>query len=154
VADFSRAIALNPGYRSAYANRAIAYAKTHEYDKSIADSRRAIELEPRNPTNYLEYGSIGGEFQQLGRNDSANLYLDRAIELNPGYAEGLNNRGVIKVWRGDLAGAVADFSRAIALSSGYRDAYANRAIAYAKMHEYEKSAADRRRVIELGSRNP
>jgi len=35
----ARAIALNPGYRGAYANRAIAYAKMHEYEKSIADKR-------------------------------------------------------------------------------------------------------------------
>ena len=155
VADFSEVIALNPRYRAAYANRAIAYTTTREYEKSIADSRRAVELEPRNPNNYLEYGSIGAAFQRLNRNDSAYVAFDRAIGLNPGYPEGLNNRGVMKVWRGDLAGAVADFSRAIAASPGYRDAYANRAIAYVKMHEYEKSKADRRRALELakGARN-
>ena len=149
VADFSGAIELNPKYRAAYANRAIAYTSLREYDKSIADSRRAVELEPRNPNNYLEYGSIGGAFQRLNQNDSAYDAFDRAIELNPGYAEGLNNRGVIKVWRGDVAGAVADFSRAIAANPGYRDAYANRAIAYIKMHEHEKAMADRRRALEL-----
>ena len=120
-----------------------------EYEKSIADSRRTIELEPRKPNNYLEYSSMGGVFQQLGRNDSAYVCFDRAIALKPDYPEGLNNRGVIKVWKGDLAGAVADFSRAIALNPKYPDAYANRAFAHAKMHEYEKSAADRRRAIEL-----
>ena len=97
---------------------------------------------------------MGEAFQQLGRNDSAYVCFDRAIELNPGYPEGLNNRGVTKVWRGDLTGAVADFSRAIALNPKYRGAYANRAIAYAKMHEYEKSIADRRRAIEPEPRNP
>ena len=155
VADFSRVIALNPGYRAAYANRASAYVNQREYEKSIADSRRAIELEPTNPNNDREYGSIGGAFQQLKRSDSAYIYFDRAIALNPAYAEALNNRGVVKVWRGDLAGAVADFSRAIELNPGYRDAYANRAIAYAKMHEYEKSADDRRRAAGLArdSRN-
>lgn len=75
------------------------------------------------------------------------------LDALPDYPEALNNRGVIKVWRGDLAGAVADFTRAIALNPGYRAAYANRAIAYAKMHEHEKSTADKRRAIELGSRN-
>jgi tetratricopeptide (TPR) repeat protein len=140
---------LNPGFRAAYANRAIAYTTMREYEKSIADSRRAVELEPGNPSNYLEYGSIGGALQRLNRNDAAYDAFDRAIELNPGYAEGLNNRGVIKVWRGDLAGAVADFSRAIAANPGYRDAYSNRAIAYVRMHEYEKSMADRRRALGL-----
>jgi len=154
VADFTRAIARNTRNRGAYANRAIAYAKTGEYEKSIADSRRAVELEPRNPSSYLEYGSMGGAFQQLGRNDSAYVCFDRAIALNPRYFEGWNNRGVIKVWRGDLAGAVSDFSRAIELNGTYRDAYSNRAIAYAKMHESEKSAADRRRASEPGSRKP
>jgi tetratricopeptide (TPR) repeat protein len=148
VADFSRTIAQNASHRGAYANRATAYAKMREYEKSIADSRRAIELEPGNPNNYLEYGSMGVTFQQLGRNDSAYVCFDRAIALNPNYPEALSNRGVIKVWRGDLTGAVTDFSRAIALNPKYRGAYANRSIAYAKLHEPEKSAADRRKAVE------
>jgi tetratricopeptide (TPR) repeat protein len=148
VADFSRVIAQNAKHRGAHANRAIAYSKMREYEKSIADSRRAIELEPGNPNNYLEYASMGVTFQQLARNDSAYVCFDRAIALNPNYPEALSNRGVIKVWRSDLAGAVADFSRAIALNPKYRGAYANRAIAYAKMHEFEKSAADRRKAVE------
>jgi tetratricopeptide (TPR) repeat protein len=84
VADYSRAIALNARYRNAYINRAIAYFKMHEYEKSIADNRRAIELEPRNSENYSEYGSIGEAFQRLNRNDSAYVYFDRAIETQPG----------------------------------------------------------------------
>jgi len=154
VADFSRAIELNPKYRDAYVNRAIAYAKMHEYQKSIADRRRAVDLEPRNPGNYLEYGFMGEAFERMGRNDSAYVSFDRAIELNPGYADALNNRGVIKLWRGDLAGGTADFSRAIVVSKKHRGAYANRALAYARMGEYEKSIADSRRAIELEPGNP
>jgi len=154
VADFSRAIELNPQYRDAYVNRAIAFTKMREYEKSIADRRRAIELEPKNPDNFLEYGFMGEAFQRIGRNDSAYVSFDRALALNPGYADALNNRGVIKLWRGDLAGAMADFSQAITRNSRHRGAYANRSLAYARMGEYERSIQDSRRAVAVEPGNP
>jgi len=46
IADFTRAIELNPGYPGIYNNRGGVYAKKGQYDKSIADFTRAIELDP------------------------------------------------------------------------------------------------------------
>ena len=88
------------------------------------------------------------------RNDSALVSFDHFLELEPNRADALNNRGVIKYRKGDLAGALADFSRAIELSPGYRDAHTNRALVYFDMGEYEKSIPDRRRTIELQPNNP
>jgi protein O-mannosyl-transferase len=154
LANFSRAIELDPRYWDAYANRALVHMKIREYEKSIADSRRAIELQPGNPDNHREYASIGEAHQRLGHNDSAFVYYTRAIEHRPYYAEALNNRGGIRISSGDLSGAVSDFSRAIDANPRYREAYTNRAIAYSLLHQYERSINDRRRAIELDPGNP
>ena len=47
IAEFSRAIELDPNYAGAYLSRGVAYGRKGEYDKAGADSTKAIELDPR-----------------------------------------------------------------------------------------------------------
>lgn len=54
--------------------------------------------------------------------------FDRAIELDPHFAEAFCNRGVTRYGKGDLAGATADFDRAITLNPRLAEAYANRGL--------------------------
>jgi len=83
LADVSRAIALNIRYRDAYTNRSIAYDMLGEYEKSIPDSRRAIELDPMSPNNYLAYCSIGEALQKLARHPEAIPAYNEAIRSAP-----------------------------------------------------------------------
>ncbi len=48
IADYSRAIELDPGDDDYYNNRAIAYAAKKEYDLALADNRKAFQLNPAN----------------------------------------------------------------------------------------------------------
>jgi len=48
IADFDKAIKLDPKYASPYSNRGLAYEKIGQRDKAIADYRKAIELHPRD----------------------------------------------------------------------------------------------------------
>jgi len=50
-----------------------------EYEKAIADSRRAIELDPRNLNNFQEHGAIGDALMRLGRHREAIVDYDGAI---------------------------------------------------------------------------
>ncbi len=43
IADYDKAIALNPKYADFYNNRGIAYNKKNEYDSAIADFDKAID---------------------------------------------------------------------------------------------------------------
>lgn len=46
IAEYDKAIDLEPRYALARFNRAYAYGETGEYDKAIADYSKAIELDP------------------------------------------------------------------------------------------------------------
>jgi len=83
ISDFSQAIGWNPSFRDAYSNRALAYAALHDYQRAISDRSRAIDLEPRNPLNYLQYGSLATALAALGRYRDAIQALDRAIAEAP-----------------------------------------------------------------------
>jgi tetratricopeptide (TPR) repeat protein len=79
VEDFSRAIALQPTLRDAYNNRAHVYFDMGAFDKAIADRRNFIALDPKNPTNYIQMGSIALALQRLGRTRDAIAAYDEAI---------------------------------------------------------------------------
>jgi 3-oxoacyl-[acyl-carrier protein] reductase len=49
IADFSRAIALNPNSALAHYDRGLAYRAKADYDQANADFNRAIEIDPKMP---------------------------------------------------------------------------------------------------------
>ncbi len=58
VADFDRAIALNPGRADAFVFRAGAYRYLGEPGKALADANRALAINPGHPDGLLERGII------------------------------------------------------------------------------------------------
>ena len=46
IADYSKAIEIDPKYAEAYCNRGVAYGKIEQWDKAIADFNKAIEIDP------------------------------------------------------------------------------------------------------------
>ncbi|HYJ31658.1 MAG TPA: tetratricopeptide repeat protein [Candidatus Binatia bacterium] len=118
---------------------------------ALADYDEALKLNPRAAFALANKGTL---LFDLGRADSAYLYLDRALQLKPDLAGALNNRGAIKGQRGDLPGAIADFSRAIASDPQFRDPYENRAVGYYMAGQFDKAIADTRRALELDPGNP
>lgn len=55
---FTKSIADNPSFFLAYHNRAIAYSKKGEYDKSLQDLQKAVQLNPNYPDAYGLMGLI------------------------------------------------------------------------------------------------
>jgi tetratricopeptide (TPR) repeat protein len=79
VEDFSRAIQLKSDFRDAYSNRALVYFKMGQFEKAIEDRHRVVGLDPKNPMNYVQMGSIALALQQLGRSRDAIAAYDEAI---------------------------------------------------------------------------
>jgi tetratricopeptide (TPR) repeat protein len=109
IADFDRAIKLNPKDDAPYYNRAQAKRLKKDAAGAIADYTRAIELGSTNPAAYNNRGNARAE-----NNDQDGAIADytRAIELKPDYARAYYNRAVAKKEKGDASGAAADFKHA------------------------------------------
>ncbi len=56
IADFTRAIELNPADTSAYCNRGLCYAEHGDFAQAIADFTQAIELNPSDASAYCNRG--------------------------------------------------------------------------------------------------
>ncbi|MCA9891205.1 MAG: tetratricopeptide repeat protein, partial [Anaerolineae bacterium] len=56
IADYDKAIQLEPQYASAYYNRGLAYYMLNEYDLAIADYEAALKFDPNheNARKFIE----------------------------------------------------------------------------------------------------
>jgi tetratricopeptide (TPR) repeat protein len=147
IADFDKAIALNPSYPSVYYNRGIAHAGKGNYDKAILDFDKSIALNPNHFEAYYNRGVILHFYKH--DYDKAIVDYDKAITLNRNHTITYNNRGVIYVEKGDYDKAVAEFSEAITLDPNYSNAYINRGAAYAEKGDYDKAMVDYNKAITL-----
>ena len=149
LADYTRAIDLDPGRALAWVSRGIARDRKHDAEGAIADSTRALELDPTLARAWLNRGIARA---RAGDADGALADCSRGLELDPKQAFGWANRGAIRGTKGDAAGEISDCSRAIELDPGIADAWANRAIARAATGDDEGAIADSTKAIELDPR--
>jgi len=79
IADYDRAVEINPEYPEAYNNRGGAYGALGDQRRAIADYDRAIEINPEYPRHIITgcaYGALGDQRQAIAD-------YDRAIGLSP-----------------------------------------------------------------------
>ena len=48
IADFNKAIEINPSYIAAYNDRAVVYANKGDFQRAVADATKAVELAPKS----------------------------------------------------------------------------------------------------------
>ena len=150
IADFTKAIELNPNDVAAYNNRGVSKANLKDYYGAIADYTKAIELDPNNAMAYYNRGFVKNNLKD---DYGAIADFTKAIELDPNYADAYNNRGASKDNLKDYYGAIADFTKAIELNPNYAMAYKNRGISKHRLEDYYGAIADYTKAIELNPNN-
>jgi tetratricopeptide (TPR) repeat protein len=55
MADYNKAIEINPQYAELYNNRGIVYYDLKEYDKAIKDYNKALEIDPQYAMAYFSH---------------------------------------------------------------------------------------------------
>jgi len=135
---YSRAIALDPDFSTAYNNRGLAYYDKGDYDRAIADYDQAIQLEPDATTYY----SRGLAYYYKGDYDRAIADYDQAIKLKPDYAIAYRSRGRAYRKKGDYDRAIADLNQAIALAPQRASFYYSRGFIHHAFEQYGFAIAD------------
>ncbi|MBC7251541.1 MAG: tetratricopeptide repeat protein [Anaerolineae bacterium] len=84
IAEYQRAIELNPKHASAHILLGVAYyARDKDVAAAEAEIRQAIELSPQNKWTYYHLGEI---YRQEGRTDEARAMYEQALEIDPQFA--------------------------------------------------------------------
>jgi tetratricopeptide (TPR) repeat protein len=86
---YEQVLCTEPGHAEALHLLGVLSAQTHDYERSVDLIGKAIELRP-DPTYYSNRGIA---FKELNQIAAAVESYDRAIEMDPDYAEAYSNRG-------------------------------------------------------------
>jgi len=108
IADYTKAIELNPKFADAYNFRGIAYRKIGQYDRAIADHTKMIELVPEFAGGYINRGSV---FVSKGEYDRAISDFSKAIELKPKFYYTYYLRGYAYIQMGQFDRAFDDYTK-------------------------------------------
>ena len=106
IADFDKAIELNPEDAEAYYNRGSAKDDLKQHKEAIADYDKAIELNPKFSAAYNNRGVVKGKLKQ---HKEAIADFDTVIKLKPEDAQAYYNRGLAYREVGKKEEADADF---------------------------------------------
>lgn len=112
IAQFRRALEIEPAYLFALNDLGVQLIKTQAYEEAIRILHRAIEIAPRSFPPHL---NMALALLSLGRNDDAAGELQLAIEIDPSAADAYFLTGVIERRRQNREAAIASFSKAFDL---------------------------------------
>ncbi|ALB43255.1 hypothetical protein AA650_24905 [Anabaena sp. WA102] len=146
LADYSKAIAINPDNADAYINRGVVYNEQKKWELALADYSKAIAINPDNADAYINRGVVYGEQKkwELALSD-----YNKAIAINPDNADAYINRGVVYGEQKKWELALADYNKAIAINPDYAQAYINRGNGYYNQKKWELALSDYNKAIAI-----
>ena len=124
LAQFNRALQLDPNFASAHAMAAWCHFwrkangwmtdRPHEIAEGVRLARRAVELGRDDAVALTRSGHALAHL--TGDLDGGIALIDRALVLNPNLASAWFLGGFLRVWNGEPDGAIEHFARAMRLS--------------------------------------
>jgi serine/threonine-protein kinase len=113
--EFDRAIALNPNLAWAYEIYAWFLGGLGRLDEAIAKDKKAIELDPLN--SFFQ-SALAYYLYHARRYDDAIVQIKKTLELDPTSTMARHLLGCCLLWKGDTAGAIAEFQRGKIMVTG------------------------------------
>ena len=107
------------------------------------------QLQHKIPSNARKEYQKGMKAADKGDSAGAIRYLERAIELDPKFVEGLNNLGVQHLRAGDNETARSYFQSAVDFDPGAPEPHANLARALTGLHRFPEAEAIARKAVRL-----
>jgi tetratricopeptide (TPR) repeat protein len=146
IAEYDRAIRLNPKNPDAFNHRGAARAQRGEWDQAIKDYGEAIRLDPKLDTAFYNRGESLANQRKW---DNAITDYTEAIRLNPRNSIYFIGRGLAQAGKGEWVKAVADYDRAIRLNPNDPLTYNNRGLAREAEMKWDEAIKDYNKAIEI-----
>jgi len=104
----------------------------------------------RSQSTAEEYWRLGFDSTQIGDRETALLYVEKALEVDPTYIPAYITRANIRRARRDFRGAIADYNKIIELEPKKKGVHADRGWMYFYTGDPDGAIADYYKEIELG----
>ncbi|MEM7482142.1 MAG: transglutaminase domain-containing protein [Acidobacteriota bacterium] len=123
------------------------------YPNSTKSYRRWRRISDERGTAHY-HNAVAAEALLAGRLDAAERHLARALDLDGGLVEALNNRALVTARRGDRHQAIALLQQVLRLDQEFIPAIENLSGIYRSAGLSHKADAMTARALELETRNP
>ena len=150
LADYNKAIELDPEYMDAYFNRGfLKYLELDDIDGALDDYNKAIDLDPSNANIYYYRGLL--KHHKINDIDEALDDYNKAIDLDPSNANIYYYRGLLKHHKiNDIDGALDDYNKAIDLDPSQANIYYYRGLLkHNELNDINGALDDYNKAIEL-----
>lgn len=151
LADYDKALELNPSDANIYAWRGFAHYYFDKYQQALNDWDRALQVDSACLQAYL-WRSMYYRFVKKD-NKAALADLNKAIEFNPDKPGGYSMRSLLYKEENLYDLALDDITKAIELEPNSVHHYSNRADLYKEVKMFNKAIADYTTYIQLQERD-
>lgn len=133
IANYTRALEINPNDAEAYYKRGSAYMNKEFFDRAIYSNKEGSPIIVRSSIQF----------------DRAISDFNKALEINPRYAEVYLNRGAAYAAKGFYDQAISDYNKALQINPRDNNAYCNRGLAHREKGEFDQAISDFNKALEI-----
>ena len=140
IIEYSKALLFFPKNPIAYYNRGVYNLEFYELETAIIDFKKSIKYDFPEPAYPLT--NIGTCFSELGNLDSALVYFDQSLEIEPEFFSVLKDKVLVLFKLGKLDQAIENFNQALKIEPKYAAALAGRGQVFQDLGELKKAEKD------------
>jgi len=145
-----RAIESEPGYSPQLYKDALELHRMKRWDEAL---NKLDDLKATNVDDISYHFKLGKEHYMRGDYEAAAADLERALSIQPGYADIRNWLGIVYLSAEEPSKALIEFSRALEINPNFIAARLNAASAFIRLGCKEEAANCYRRVLEIDQDN-
>jgi tetratricopeptide (TPR) repeat protein len=112
--------------------------------------REAAEMYAQMPQSHaLTWNKIGIAYHQMAQLNLAKKSYEKAVKLNPAYAEAINNLGTVAYAQKSYRRATNHYKKAIAIAPASASMHSNLGTAYFARKRYEEASESYKKALDL-----
>jgi tetratricopeptide (TPR) repeat protein len=135
--------------QEAWVNKGVAHAELEEYDEAISAYREALRIDDDSEHAASAETNLAYALWEAGYTEQALDHAERAVEIDPRFAQAWYNRGYFLSERGLHEDAINAFDNAIRLGMRNAEVLEEKAIALEELGEDEEAEAVAERAEQL-----
>ena len=113
--------------------------------------REAIEAYKEAPTGPVIWNKLGIAYHQMTDLNTAQKHYEKALKLDPKYAEARNNVGTVYYARKSYRRAITEYKKALALNPNSASIHSNLGTAYFARKKYKEAFEAYQQALNLDS---
>lgn len=139
LADYNKAIELDPTSEESYFDRGEVKIALHDYIGAIADFKKSIELEPKDLEAHYMKAMCNYHY---GYEEVALKEMKEIVEIDPNYSDAHHFIGLYYYEMDQFEAALAEFDKLISLESKHADSFYYRGLTKLDMNNIDGACAD------------